>query len=46
MIAESSIAQSYQKTELGIKSVINSVGVEVQLKKQMSELTRQVMKFH
>ena len=30
MIAESIIAQSYQKTELGIKSVINSVGVEVQ----------------
>jgi len=29
-IASNSNAQSYQKTELGIKSVINSVGVEIQ----------------
>ena len=30
IIASNSNAQSYQKTELGIKSVINSVGVEIQ----------------
>jgi alpha-D-xyloside xylohydrolase len=30
MVDLSAIAQSYQKTELGVKSVINSVGVEIQ----------------